>query len=177
MNSFLQVKVGDQLSNQLSTTDTGYGPPVLVLYEGEGAKDAITQGNQPVKIEGRNLGPAKLPSGEPLVAITSVTYGKKGTEYDVPVSECQITKDHVEMTCQTRPGAGKGMKWLLTIDGQKSITPSTWYVLLCEVCQIYTRREWTLGGHWKLGGGAYLQSLQTTRPLKTNCLSFPLSLR
>ena len=43
MNSFLQVKVGDQLSNQLSTTDTGYAPPVLVLYEGEGAKDAITQ--------------------------------------------------------------------------------------------------------------------------------------
>ena len=151
----MQVKVGGQLSNQLKTTDTGYGPPVLVLYEGEGAKDAITQGNQPVKIEGRNLGPAELPSGEPLVAITSVTYGKIGTEYDVPVSECKITKDHVEMTCQTQPGAGKGMKWLLTIDGQKSITPSTWYVMLCEVYQI----PYPVGsGYWELGGGACLHT-------------------
>ena len=132
-----QVTVGGQLSNQLSTPPvlvgeqlqikTGYAPPVLVMYNGDGSKDAITQGGQDVVIEGRNLGPAILPNGATLNAITSVTYGKDGTEYVVPTTQCAITTDHTFMTCKTMPGAGKGMKWLLTIDGQMSITPSTWY--------------------------------------------------
>ena len=119
--------LGSQNSNILASANTGYGPPVLASFTGPGAKDANTEGDQVVEIEGRNFGPAKLPNGELLRSITSVTYGKKGTEYVVLVADCAVTTDHFVVTCKTVKGAGKGMNWLVTIDGQQSITPSTWY--------------------------------------------------
>jgi hypothetical protein len=141
-----QITVSDQTSNIFASTsgmdkpsDMGYGPPVLVLYDGKGSKNANTEGNEDVIIEGRNFGPSGLGSQTGTRgAITSVTYGlaiesvesatgKKGGKYKVPLSSCEITTDHFFITCKNLPGAGKGMAWLIVVDGQESITPSTYY--------------------------------------------------
>ena len=131
-----QISVGAQKSNILSSANTGYGPPILIRYRGVGSKDALTEGGQDVLLEGKNFGPAKLANGldasvAPLVlaSISTVTYGKTGTEYTVDVSTCKITTDHFMVTCATVPGGGKGLKWFIDIDGQRSIAASTYYGL------------------------------------------------
>ena len=129
------LEVGGQTSNAFVSTDTGYAAPVLVMYTGAGSKDAVTEGGQDVIIEGRNFGPASLSRTStggvtttvPLPSISKVTYGKSGVEYEVPIAKCSITKDHFFVTCKTVPGAGKGLKWFINIDGQESITPSTYF--------------------------------------------------
>ena len=86
-------------------------------------------------LHGSNFGPASLSRTStggvtttvPLSSISKVTYGKSGVEYEVPVAKCSITKDHFFVTCKTVPGAGKGLKWFINIDGQESITPSTYF--------------------------------------------------
>ena len=122
-----KLSLGGQGSNVLATKNTGYGPPVLARFQGPGSKDADTEGNQIVEIEGRNFGPARLANGVLLNSVSRVTYGKKGTEYTVPPNLCAIASDNFMVTCKTVKGAGRGMKWLVTIDGQESITPSTSY--------------------------------------------------
>jgi hypothetical protein len=131
-----QISVGAQKSDILSSANTGYGPPILIRYRGVGSKDALTEGGQDVVLEGKNFGPAKLANGldgslAPLVlaSISTVTYGKTGTEYTVDVSTCKITTDHFMVTCATVPGGGKGLKWFIDIDGQRSIAASTYYGL------------------------------------------------
>ena len=126
-NQSWKLSLGGQESNVLATKNTGYGPPVLARFQGPGSKDADTEGNQVVEIEGRNFGPARLANGVFLSSISHVTYGKKGTEYTVPPNLCVISSDNFMVTCKTVKGAGRGMKWLVTIDGQESITPSTSY--------------------------------------------------
>ena len=139
-----EITVSKQKSNILPTTggtdqptDSGYGPPVLVLYSGQGAQNGNTEGNEDVVIEGRNFGPASIggTTGGLRGALTQVTYGlategpgsKKSGKYTVPLAQCEITTDHFFVTCKNLPGAGKGMKWVIMVDGQESITPSTNY--------------------------------------------------
>ena len=129
------LTIGGQASNAFASEDTGYAAPVLVMYTGAGAKEAVTEGGQDVIIEGRNFGPASLSRTSkdgvatvvPLASISKVTYGKHGTEYEVPVAQCSISTNHFFVTCKTVPGAGKGLKWFINIDGQQSITPSTYF--------------------------------------------------
>ena len=79
-----RLTLGGQLSDALggaATAGTGYAAPVLAGFQGPGAKDGNTEGGNAVRIDGRNFGPAKLPNGVEFRALTSMTYGKKGTEY------------------------------------------------------------------------------------------------
>jgi hypothetical protein len=122
------ITVGKQRSNVVkAAADVGYGSPVVSMYSGAGATDADTQGGQAVLISGVNFGPITLPNGNALSAIGTVTYGPDGDEYVLATATCSVTKDHVAITCQTTAGAGAGMNWRVSVDGQPSVQPSTAY--------------------------------------------------
>ena len=122
------ITVGKQRSNVVkAAADVGYGSPVVSMYSGAGATDADTQGGQAVVISGVNFGPITLPNGNALSAIGTVTYGPDGDEYVLATATCSVTKDHVAITCQTTAGAGAGMNWRVSVDGQPSVQPSTAY--------------------------------------------------
>ena len=121
------ITVGKQRSNVVkAAADVGYGSPVVSMYSGPGAIDADTQGGQTIVISGVNFGPIALPNGNALSAIGTVTYGPDGDEY-VLTAICNVTKDHVAITCKTTSGAGAGMNWRVSVDGQPSVQPSTAY--------------------------------------------------
>ena len=51
-----QVRVGNQWS-PVFDAQSSYAPPSIIGFEGEGARDASTRGNQVVVVQGANLGP------------------------------------------------------------------------------------------------------------------------
>ena len=114
-----KVVVGAQASNATSNLTTSYMPPSVSLYSGPGVT-AATIGGQVVNITGNNFGPF----GSPL---TSVTYGRTGTEF-IATPSCALTVAHTQITCSTTVGAGAGMTWTVTVDGQRSIAPTTAYL-------------------------------------------------
>jgi hypothetical protein len=121
------ITVGKQRSNVIkAAAGVGYGSPVVSMYSGPGANDADTQGGQTIVISGVNFGPIALPNGNALSAIGTVTYGPGGDEYEL-TAICNVTKDHVAITCKTTSGAGAGMNWRVSVDGQPSVQPSTAY--------------------------------------------------
>ena len=112
---------GDQMSNVIHAA-TSYAAPVVIFYEGPGSENANTLGGQTVFVQGRNLGPAGN------FFVDSVSYGPvTGTEFALNVSLCSVSIEHVLLTCQTVPGAGRELQWVVTIDRQKSVFPTTFY--------------------------------------------------
>ena len=115
-----KVTIGGQVSAPYAA-NTSYAPPIVASYEGLGATDAETNGNQVVQVLGRNFGRA-----EDMV-IESVTYSRpNGTIFDVS-SNCTVSQAHTRLTCHTLPGAGGELRWSVIVDGQLSESPSTSY--------------------------------------------------
>lgn len=112
-----KLMLDGQSSNTL-VADTGYHPPVIAMYSGDGAVDALTRGGEDVLIDGRNFGPVGT-------VISTATYGVEGGEFSA--SDCEVVIAHERIRCNTTEGAGVGLKWFLTIDGQTSVTPTTAY--------------------------------------------------
>ena len=96
-----------------------YATPIVSNYKGDGAVEASTLGGERITIVGDNFGTIAAS------AVTSVTYGRAGTEF--LGRECNVTRDQTEISCFTSPGAGTSLKWIVTIDGQQSTTPTTNY--------------------------------------------------
>ena len=113
-----RVNVGRQYSGVFTGVLTSYAPPVIINFQGLGAVDADTEGNELVRVEGRQFGTMAAD------AIDVVTYGKEGTEY---TADCHVSADHEEITCLTAQGAGLELKWRVVVDGQASVTPTTEY--------------------------------------------------
>lgn len=116
-----EVTIGDQLSEELHQADTGYHPPVVSFYEGEGTV-SDTRGNMEVVIVGNHFGPL---STETDLRIEYVEYGKNVMEYNA--TDCSVTTAHTEITCTTVQGAGEGFTWTVYLDGQRSVLPVTSY--------------------------------------------------
>jgi hypothetical protein len=117
------VSVGDQISPIIHAA-TSYAPPVVIFYSGPGAANANTLGGEKVLVEGRNLGPA----GNYFV--DSVSYGiETGEEFPLNTSRCSVSSAHVLLECETVAGAGRGLQWVLVIDGQRSVYPTTYYAM------------------------------------------------
>jgi hypothetical protein len=118
------VTIGAQTS-EASKQLTAYAPPIVAIYGGRGndyfapgAHLADTTGGEPVYITGSNFGPIGSP-------IDSVTYGVDGNDFIA--ANCGFSIAHTQLLCNTTVGAGSGLKWLVTIDGQISTVPSTDY--------------------------------------------------
>jgi hypothetical protein len=118
------VTIGAQTS-EASKQLTAYAPPIVAIYGGRGndyfapgARLADTTGGEPVYITGSNFGPIGSP-------IDSVTYGVDGNDFTA--ANCGFSIAHTQLLCNTTVGAGSGLKWLVTIDGQISTVPSTDY--------------------------------------------------
>jgi hypothetical protein len=88
---------------------TDYGIPEISSFSGPGSNDASTDGGDMVVITGSFF---SVP-----MYLDSVTYGAAGNEYDV-TSSCEITVNHTEISCITKPGVGRALKWLITVAGQ-----------------------------------------------------------
>jgi VCBS repeat-containing protein len=115
---WMQMSIGAQLSNPFNAK-LSYSPPVVIEYAGPGSIDASTEGNESVVIEGRNFG---LGTVGPLV-----TYGENGTEYEA--TSCSVTTPHTHITCLNAKGAGRNHKWIVSVDTQLSVVPTTWYAV------------------------------------------------
>ena len=112
------VNVGGQTSAAFNGSVTSYSPPVVASYAGAGVL-ADTTGGEIVNVTGMNFGPT-------AASITSVTYGRTGTEFTA--QGCSMPTPHTQISCRTAVGAGAGLTWLVTVDGQRSIVPTTAYL-------------------------------------------------
>jgi len=109
--------VGGQSSDIFLNATTNYHPPVVAFYSGPGAEDADTRGYEVVYIDGKNFGPAGS-------VVENATYGWHGVEFS---TNCTIVTPHSRLLCTTVVGAGTGHSWLIVIDGQVSVAPTTGY--------------------------------------------------
>ena len=111
--------VGGQLAvNGASQTD--YARPTVGTYEGAGAFDALTEGNQTVLVLGGGFGPK---NGAPIYAF----YGNEEDPDEFYAGECYVSVKHSRAVCETAVGAGEGLSWILQVDGQNSTTELTNY--------------------------------------------------
>ena len=113
------VNVATQQSNITTTLVTDYAAPFIAYYTGAGSTGAATAGNQSVVVTGGNFGPAVAGY------LQKVTYGQNGTDFTA--SGCSVTIADTQVSCTTAPGAGAGLRWLITVDGQVSTVPVTDY--------------------------------------------------
>jgi hypothetical protein len=111
----------EQQTSAIYDANTYYAQPFVSTLEGVGSSEAITDGNQLVTIKGGNFGT------QDMARINNVTYGKDGKEF--VASGCTITEAHKTIECDTGVGAGAGLKWLVTVDEQRSSQPTTGYGL------------------------------------------------
>lgn len=112
-------------NSSISNNTINYAPPSVSGFTaphteaGNPATAALTSGDQVIIVEGSQFGTVDAN------AVNGVTYGPSGVEY--VARECNVTKDHAEITCITSPGVGSALRWVVNIDGQLSQTPTTSY--------------------------------------------------
>jgi hypothetical protein len=111
----------EQQTSAIYDANTYYGQPFVSTLDGAGSSQAVTDGKQLVVIRGGNFGT------QDMARINNVTYGKHGKEFIA--SGCTITEAHKTIECDTGEGAGSGLKWLVTVDEQRSSQPTTNYGL------------------------------------------------
>ena len=109
----------DGQASAASEDATAYARPLVFQYSGLGATNARTNGGQAVLIEGRNF-------GKESSRIDLVTYGLDDPTEFVATS-CVVSSPHTFLSCETGPGAGAGLTWSVTVDGQVSGAATTNY--------------------------------------------------
>jgi len=97
-----------------------YAAPIVAIYSGPGANNAITSGGQTLIITGTQFGPLGT-------EIEDATYGNEDYQLNLDVSKCSVTVAHKEITCITSAGAGLGLKLVLKIGNQFSTIPAINY--------------------------------------------------
>jgi hypothetical protein len=112
------VLVGGQQSEDLYT-GSSYGAPFVSVLQGVGSLDAGTPGQQSVQIKGGNFGT------QSMGRLDNVTYGPTGTEFTA--LNCTVAQSHLMIACNTAPGGGAGLKWVVNVDNQRSTQPTTNY--------------------------------------------------
>ena len=142
------VHVAGQMSNTYHAASS-YSPPILVdfaVYNATGyespqgvpanAQSYATEGQQFVEVIGRNFGPVYSNMGynAPIEAIAAYI-GDTDNPYLWEYINCTIVTAHLKMVCETSPGVGSELKWVIKVDNQTNTVPSTSYAppLLTEV--------------------------------------------
>jgi hypothetical protein len=100
---------------------TNYAPPTIIEFSGDGAAEAgaLTAGDQQLVLRGTQFG------SDGDAAVTRVQYGPNGDEYDA--ADFNVSKDHTQITCKMVEGIGGNLKWIVSVAGQSSETPTTRY--------------------------------------------------
>jgi len=129
-------------------TSAAYRPPAVRLYKGEGSNNAITSGHQTVIIEGGQFGPddgtndievVEYFNSEDMLdyeldkAVVDSEFSGNSTLYEETKGEapsslpavmqavnCSLYREHTAIRCLTGEGAGKDLKWVVQIAGQRS---------------------------------------------------------
>jgi hypothetical protein len=148
MGHMLTVTIGDAPSGNNRTSakfaaNIRYASPIVAVYSGPGAVDATTYGNQLLVVSGANFGPAV-----PATPIELAEYGEG--DYQLEARDCRVTVAHTEITCTTSPGAGVGLKLVVTIAGQKSTIPAISYgrpEVKSTSCVTDSSKHGTIGGN------------------------------
>jgi len=103
---------------------TSYAVPTVGAYDGPGSDDGDTRGGEIVIIRGSNFGPV---NGAPVRAF----YGPEEDEREFPDNavgiSCVVTRAHEDIECQTVPGAGEELSWIVIVDEQISRDETTNY--------------------------------------------------
>ena len=104
-----------------------YGRPkidsITKVEAGDDTTDMSTLGGEEITITGTNFGPDPLGdvTQSPITDqpfLESVTYGPNGLEYTA--TNCRVTVDSIEIKCNTVPGVGKELEWIVGVEGQRS---------------------------------------------------------
>ncbi|GMH50640.1 hypothetical protein TL16_g00832 [Triparma laevis f. inornata] len=128
------IKIDGQNS---TVSTTSYDRPTIESITGPGATDASCDGGQAITITGKNFGPGQKYLGD-------VTYGPSGTEY--VAANCQYVS-HFEITCETAPGLGQNLNWLVSVDGQLSdLSATTTNYKSPVISKVYVETGKTAGG-------------------------------
>ena len=88
-------------------------PPTIISFSGPGCCGAATTGGQTVVLTGTSMGA--------IGAVVSATYGQASSPTDFLASSCTVTTAFTAVTCETAPGAGAALQWLLTVNGRTSV--------------------------------------------------------
>ena len=114
------VVVGQLEFTSLPQT-TSYAAPVILsaTVESTGGTEIETQGSQRVILEGTNFGEI---AANPL---RGATYGPTGVE--LIAENCELVANNVRIVCNTIPGAGHGLVWIVNINGLRSQNPAMDY--------------------------------------------------
>jgi hypothetical protein len=107
---------------------TAYLPPVVASFAGAAAAAAGTPGGDAIIIAGSNFGPGG-PGAAPVTAYygTSNFNGTGAFRAQFNATGCAVSVPHVQITCTTGAGAGAGLQWRVTVDGQQSVQMTTAY--------------------------------------------------
>jgi hypothetical protein len=114
-----------------------YAQPMVYAFYGDGAADADSRGGQVVVVRGGNFGAtwanvtaSALYTWTPAAGASAAGVGA-GSAARTPVNYtaalCNVTVPHVELTCLTAPGVGKGLMWTVAVDGLVSSVATTSY--------------------------------------------------
>jgi hypothetical protein len=109
-----------------SAATTAYQTPVISTFSGAGVASG-TGGGDTVVILGANFGPMSTPPGL-IVASYGFNATNRSAPADFTATSCQVTVDHVQLTCATAPGAGTQLEWNVMVDGQRSTAATTAYL-------------------------------------------------
>jgi hypothetical protein len=121
------VTIGNQ-SSLIFHSNTSYAPPVLTEFRyldsnGKGADVGVpvldSRGMERVEIIGTQFGSLAAQS------IDNATFGETGSDVIFLASKCNVTESHTKVQCYTGECTGADLQWLVTIDGQVSVSPRT----------------------------------------------------
>lgn len=136
----LMLNMANQFSSPYSRA-ISYGPPIISSFDGPGANGADTRGGQNVTIYGKNfynnitavavyyslqLDPTAS-TGLPVGALVVPPAATPTGAIRLNPTSCSFLTPHSAITCMTSPGAGANLKWTMTVAGQASRDPFTFY--------------------------------------------------
>ena len=102
------------LSSLVSSATVDYTPPSISSLSGVAADSASTTlGNEAIVIDGANFGPAGHNDG------LQVVYGRDSQQQRYTATGCTIVSQ-TKINCNTAPGIGFSLKWIVTVASQIS---------------------------------------------------------
>jgi hypothetical protein len=135
----------EPIVSNLYFANTRYASPILERFETAPIVGSSldptqlfnTSGGQWVTIHGKNFGPLKTTydyrfsayatwsaNGFPFRKIPELQYLRV---FQVPEEDCYHLVEHTALRCKMPSGVGTGIKWIVIIDEQESVQPTTGY--------------------------------------------------
>ena len=122
----VSIRLDDQKSPSPFDAQMSYHPPLINFFvtdAGPAWYEGSTEGGELIEIEGQHFGP--YDHAEILAEYSHPE------EEEVFTAECEVDEEnpHVRLRCISGEGAGEGLIWKITVDGQESLDATTKYNL------------------------------------------------